>query len=101
MPPNTKSDIKELHSKTNQIAVNLASLSGELKGTLDHLATKSDIGEIVSEAIDRQVVRCSSHFQPKGAPAPTSGNPKTVAALSAAITAAVGALVAVIYKLIG
>jgi hypothetical protein len=117
MPGDLKSDIRELHSKTNSISERLAALSGELSGTLKHLATKTDIsemktevGEIVSESIDKQAEKCSRTFQPRAnsrapaALAPSSPNPgpnnKIVIALTAGITAAISALTAVIYKLI-
>lgn len=50
-----KSDLIDLHEKTNTISNQISSLDGRLQGVLPNLATKDDITEKVTSHIDRHV----------------------------------------------
>lgn len=89
--------IKDLHIKTNTISLDLAELTGELKGVLPHLATKEDLSTTINTAIGKHVsgyhkIKDKISTIPK-APMNGSLNNKVIGALVSAIVALVGLIV--------
>ena len=86
----TNNDIQALREKTDTVSQKLSNLDGFLRGSLPHLATKTDLEEKINGAFER-------HVETKHGPTITK---KQWAAFIGALTVLAGALSALASKLI-
>jgi len=91
----TKDDLEKLHSKTNKISTEIASLSSRLETKLEHLATREDLTKSISNAMHDHRESCPA-LNKKSSYPPRNGKSNLYTVLGAAIAA----LVAVVYLLI-